>query len=142
MSDKNKLVTYQSPIEEEPSTDYTLTVNDLPVFTYRARVSAHPLNQIWPSYQRPMEQTEIAAFSSWDMSEPVEVSIVSRRPVQDVRVRPTSAGIKPQVEDGAIRFIITKPGQYTVEVNGTHHALHLFANPMEDVAPDPKDPMV
>jgi len=142
MSAKDKFMIYPVPVEEEQAIDYELTVNSLPVFTYKARVSAHPLNQIWPGYQRTMEQTEVAAFSSWDMSEPVEVSIMSSRPVQDVRVRPASAGIKPHVEDGVIRFTITKPGQFTVEVNGTHHALHLFANPPEDATPDKSDPNV
>jgi len=28
----------------------------------------------------------------------------------------------------------------TLEVNGMHHALHLFANPMETSPPDPDDP--
>ena len=139
---QEKLTIHPVPVEETPATDYMLTVNGLPVFTYQARVSAYPMNQIWPGYQRAMEQTEIASFSSWDMTEPVEVVIMSSRPVRDVLVRPTSAGIKPRVEDGAIRFTIAKPGQFTVEVNGTHHALHLFANPMEDVASDPEDPAV
>jgi hypothetical protein len=46
------------------------------------------------------------------------------------------------VEGNAIRFTLTKPGQFTVEVNGTHKALHLFVNPPETDIPDPKDPRV
>lgn len=133
------LTIYPIPVEEDPATDYTLTVNGRPVITHRARVSAHPVNKVWPGCQRSKVQTEIASFASWDMSEPVEVSILSRRPVRDVRVRPSSAGITPRVEGDQIRFAIAKPGQFTVEVNGTHNALHLFVNPTEDAAPDPKD---
>ena len=76
------------------------------------------------------------------MAAPVEVSIVSARPVKDVRVRPRSYGIDPKVEGNTIRFTVNKPGQLTVEVNGTHHALHLFANPPEKTVPDPNDPKV
>jgi len=130
------------PVEEEPAADYVLTVNGQPVVTQRARVSAHPLNQGWPGYQRPLEQTEIASFAAWDMDAPVEVSVVSLRPVKDVRVRPRSYGIIPKVEGNTIRFTVSRPGQLTVEVNGTHQALHLFANPPEENVPDPKDPKV
>ena len=35
-----------------------------------------------------------------------------------------------------------EPSQITVEVNGMHHALHLFGNPMEEPQPDPEDPNV
>ena len=132
----------QAPVEEEPSTDYALTIDGQSVFIHRARVSAHPLNQVWPGYQRPLEQTEIVSFASWDMAAPVEISIVSTRPVKDVRVRPRSYGILPQIEDNTIRFAVNKPGQLTVEVNGTHLALHLFANPPESSIPDPNDPKV
>lgn len=136
------LVIHPAPVEEEPATDYVVAVNGRSVPTHRARVSAHPLNQPWPGYQRPKEQTEIASFASWDMTEPVEVSVISGRPPRDVRVRPSSRGVKPVVEGNSIRFTVEKPGQHTVEVNGTHHALHLFANPREDASPGESDPGV
>jgi hypothetical protein len=142
MKVSEKLVIHPAPVEEESATDYALTVNGLPVFTHRARVSAQPFNQVWPGYQRPLDQTEIASFATWDMAEPVRVKIVSTRPVKEVRVRPRSYGIKPQVKGDTIRFTVRRPGQLTVEVNGTHRALHLFANPLEEDAPDPKDSRV
>ncbi len=67
---------------------------------------------------------------------------VSARPVQTVQVRPTAAGIVPEVEGDTIRFTVARPGQYTVEVNGSAQALHLFANPLEEDIPDPRDPAV
>ncbi len=128
--------------EEAAVTDYVLTVAHQPVSVYPARVSACPFNQVWPGYQRPKSQTEIASFASWDMAAPVEVVVESARPVQTVRVRPQAAGIVPQVEGDTIRFAVAKPGQYTVEVNGAHRALHLFGNPPEEAVPDPRDPLV
>ena len=133
---------YPAPVEEDAAVDYVLTIGGQPVFTYPARVSAVPLNQVWPGYQRPKSQTEMASFASWDMTGPVEVQVISARPVQSVRVRPSAAGIAPRVEGDAIRFTISRPGQYTLEVNGMHRALHLFANPPEQNAPDPQDPNV
>jgi len=133
------LIVHPAPVEEIPATNYAVTVNGQPVFTHHARVSAHPLNQVWPGYQRPLDQTEIASFASWDMTAPVEVVVVSARPVREVRVRPSSRGIRPVVDGNTIRFTLAKPGQLTVEVNGTHQALHLFANPQEEKAPAPKD---
>lgn len=142
MSTQMSPVAYAMPVEEDAATDYVLTVGGLPVCTHQARVSACPMNQVWPGYQRPRTQTEIASFAAWDMAAPVDVVVASARPVQSARVRPRSAGIPPAVEGNTIRFTITRPGQYTVEVNGSHRALHLFADPPQDAAPDPRDPRV
>lgn len=131
-----------APVEEELATEYQVEVDGQVVATQRARVSAHPLNQVWPGYQRPTSQTEIASFATWDMSAPVTVTIVSSRPVRELRVRPSAAGIIPSVEGATIRFAIDTPGQYTVEVQGRQQALHLFANPPDAPAPDPADPAV
>jgi hypothetical protein len=133
---------YPVPAEEIPARDFELTVNGRPVFTHPARVSAYPVNGYCRNYQRPLGQTEIASFACWEMSAPVEVSVRSTRPIESVRVRPASAGIAPQVDGSAISFAIEKPGQYTVEVNGTHRALHLFADPPERDSPKPDDPGV
>jgi hypothetical protein len=130
------------PVEEDASLDFVLTLNGAPAPLHRARVSAHPLNQVWPGYQRPKSQTELASFASWDQTGPVEVVAVSARPVQTVQVRPAASGIVPEVEGDTIRFTVARPGQYTLEVNGSAQALHLFANPPEENIPDPDDPTV
>ncbi len=133
---------YDAPEGEAPSEDYIVWVEGREAFVYSARVSRVPLNQIWPGYQRPLDQTEIASFASWDMAGPVTVEVRSTKPVESVAVRPSSYGIRPEVNGATIRFRMPRPMQVTVEVNGTHHALHLFANPMEQGAPDASDPAV
>lgn len=135
-------MTQHASAQEIPSPDYTVTVNGQAVFVHQARVSAHPLNQVWPGYQRPLEQTELAAFASWDMNGPMQVQVVCSRPIQQVRVRPASRGIQPDVTGDTVGFTVNEPGQFTVEVNGSHHALHLFADPEETDAPDPEDSRV
>ena len=128
--------------DENPSEDYSVSVNGKPIFVYRARVSAVPFNQVWPGYQRPMDQTEMASFAYWDMSEPVNIEVISNRPIESVDIRPYSYSIKPVVDDDKIAFQMSEPGYVTVEVNGYHHALHLFASPIEEDKPNPDDPNV
>lgn len=133
---------FDAPVEELPSTDYAVTVGGQPVFVHQARVSGQPINQVWPGYQRPVEQTELAAFATWEMSGPVEVVVASARPIREVKVRPTARGIEPVVDGKTLRFVMDRPGQITVEVNGMHGALHLFADGPELDVPDKGDPRV
>jgi len=102
---------------------------------YSCRVSAVPFNQVWPGYQRPADQTEFAGFAHWGMSSPVSVEITSKRSFTNVFVRPGSREFRPTVSGRAITFALAKPGQVTVELDGPHHALHLFADPPEADAP-------
>ena len=135
------VVVYPAPADEKLSEDFTLTVAGKTAPVYLCRVSAMPFNQGWPGYQRPIDQTELASFAYWDMTAPVDIEVVSQRPIESVAIRPTARGIHPQVEGNRIRFHIDAPQQFVVEVNGWHKALHLFANP-QAVAIDPQAPGV
>jgi len=119
------------------SRDFAVFVDGAPVAVLPARVSAQPFNQVWPGYQRPLEQTEIAWFASWDMALPVELEIRIERSIDQIRIRPSAAGVQSRLEGNTLYFRLENPGQFTVEVNGTHQALHLFANPPETGAPQP-----
>ncbi|MBR5626378.1 MAG: hypothetical protein IKW74_02005, partial [Thermoguttaceae bacterium] len=72
------------PYGEAVSEDYTLSVNGLAVPVYSCRVSAVPLNQIWPGYQRPLDQTELAGFACWEMDGAVQVTVDSKSTVESV----------------------------------------------------------
>ena len=98
-----------------------------------------PFNQVWPGYQRPLEQTEFASFAYWGMSGPVLVEVSSKRSFQSMVVRPTSRGIQAKMKGRFITFRMSHPGQLTVEIDGTHHALHLFADPPEIGTPKSGD---
>jgi hypothetical protein len=136
------VVSWPAPAGEKLFTDYTLRVNGQAVPVYLCRVSAMPFNQVWPGYQRPLDQTELAGFAYWGMSGAVDVEVISQRPFQSVAVRPTSRGIKPTVQGRRITFRLSRPGQVTVELDGPHHALHLFADPPEGAIPKAGDPNV
>jgi hypothetical protein len=119
-----------------------LRVNGQAVAVYSCRVSAMPFNQVWPGYQRPLDQTELAGFAYWGMSGPVTVEVISKRPFKSVAVRPSSRGIRPVVKGQRITFRLVRPGQVAVELDGLHHALFLFGDAPEAGVPNPGDPNV
>jgi hypothetical protein len=131
-----------APEGEQLSDDFRVSVEGQTAPVYRCRVSAVPLNQAWRGYQRPLDQTELASFACWDMAGATEVKVFSRRPVDTVAIKPSSLGIKPVVTGDTVAFRLPRPCCVTVEVNGSHHALHLFASPPETEVPKPTDPGV
>ena len=136
------IVSWPAPGSEALCEDYALRVDGRAVPVYSCRVSAMPFNQVWPGYQRPIEQTELAGFAFWDMSGPVKVEVVSRRAVQSVVVRPASRGIRPAIDGDRITLTLERPGPLVVEVNGMHHVLHLLPSRPEQDAPAPGTPGV
>jgi len=71
----------------------------------------------------------------------VEVKIIDPDKVPvvgDIKILPSRHGVSPAVEGNSIRFKLTKPGQYSVEVgeNGYKNGLMIFADPPETDIPD------
>jgi hypothetical protein len=138
----SKVILHPAPEATLASEDFGVRVDGQPAFVHVARVSAVPVNQVWPGYQRPLEQTELASFASFDFEGVVTIEVTSRADIDDVAIRPLSYSIVPEVVGRTITFELTRPCQVVVEVNGWHRALHLFANPLEIGVPDPDDPKV
>lgn len=131
-----KVILYPVPDGEPISKDYIVKINGQSLSVYQARVSAMPVNQVWPGYQRPLEQTELASFCYFDADETVTIEIRSAIPVKNVTIRPLSYNIKPIVKGNRISFKISRPGQFIVEINGWHKALHMFVNPVDNNPPE------
>jgi hypothetical protein len=131
-----------APSEEKLFAGYRLRINGAEVPVYACRVSAMPFNQVWPGYQRPLDQSELAGFAYWDMTAPVRVEIDCPAAPKTVAIRPSHLGITPEVKGQQITFSLAKPSQLVVEIDGPHGALHLFANPPEKDAPAPDAPNV
>ncbi|SHF11263.1 Glycosyl hydrolases family 28 [Mariniphaga anaerophila] len=113
---------YRYSNEIEPSKQYSVKVNGISNFV---------LDNPVPS-----------SFVAFGMENEVSVEIESKRTVKWVDVRPLSAGIKPVIQNDKICFNITKPGNYSVEINGKlSHPLFIFANPKE-AKPSKNDPNV
>lgn len=132
---KEAAIIHPSPPKTPPSDLYQVHVNGQPVFVYPARVSAQPVNQVWPGYQRPHNQTEMAAFASFDMKGRVFVEVTADRDIESAVIRPRAYWIEPTIEERTVAFELSRPCHIVVEINGHHHALHLFANPPEEVVP-------
>ena len=65
------------------------------------------------------------------------MEIISKQSFKTVVVRPLARSIRPSLRGQRITFTLAKPGPVTVELDGFHHALHLFADPPETDAPKP-----
>ncbi|HSI84492.1 MAG TPA: glycosyl hydrolase family 28 protein [Candidatus Methylacidiphilales bacterium] len=140
----NGFVTWPAPEGETASTDFALTVHGQPVFVYTARVREEILkatDSIWTHADNCA--ADLVSFGLFDFSSPVEVVITPKRAFKTASVHPVSAGLKPQVIDGTIRFVMERPAPLTVLLDGLDDiALHLFAHKPETDLPDPKDPNV
>lgn len=107
-------------------------VNGMNLEAYKCRVSAMPFNRVWPGYQRSITQTETATFAYLSIDEEVEFTVTPTKEFKEVIIRPLSKNIQATVIDGSIIFKIKEIGQYTIEIDGHHNALHLFVNPIEE----------
>lgn len=115
-----------SPGGEPESLRYTVTLNGVPVRSYEARVSAIPYNTVWPGFQRPLNRTESASFFCFEADEPVSVRIIADRDFNEAVVRPLNKRILTESHGRNIGFALKSSGQYTVELDGFHCALHIF----------------
>lgn len=116
---------------------YSIKINNAPVPTNTARVSAMPMNRRWPGHQRSLDQTELINFLSLETDEPLSFEITPQEKFDDVVIRPLSLNIKPTItEDGKILFTLERPAYFTVEPYGRHNALHIFADPSFEYTAD------
>ncbi|MBR4940413.1 MAG: hypothetical protein IKZ19_00225, partial [Clostridia bacterium] len=136
---------HQPPLgESENSWHRFVTLNGEKAEPWFCRVSAQPYDTVWPGFQRPLDQTETAAFLSFETDGHVLVELVSEKTVEEAVVRPLSKNVRVDVgEDGhSVSFTLPGCGNYTLEINGLHNALHIFANPISDFGVDKADPKV
>jgi hypothetical protein len=91
-----------------------------------------------------LDKPQDASMVYFDFSGTVEVFVKKNNSnVQSVKIRPSSYGIKPVLNDNCITFTLTEPKKISIEFDGDKlHNLHLFANPVETEHPDPSDPNV
>lgn len=119
------------PQGEALSNLYELSVNGYSVPLHEAFVSAFPFNRRWPGHQRSFDQAEPVAYASFSMDEPVKIIVKPLRSFTEAVVRPLSKKILPIVEGNLISFIVSEVGGYTLELDGYHNALHIFADPLK-----------
>jgi hypothetical protein len=128
-------VIYPTPEGIAASDLYEVQINGKPAFVYPAKVG-DIYDEQGRARKDPPETTTAkpAAFCGFDMTEPVEITVRVKgaETLQTATIRPLRHGITPATKDSTIIFRITKPGQYSIEPNGSPIApLLLFANPPE-----------
>lgn len=111
---------------------YTVKVNGNKVKLEEIRVSALPFNRVWPGKQRDISQSEIAYMLRIHDDEPVFIEVTPVGTFKRVDIRPYSKNIEYTCANGGISFEVKKHGQYTVEFDGEHFAIHLFFDPVRD----------
>lgn len=120
------------PIISEISDDFSITLNEIKASAIKTRVSAMPFNCSWPGHQRPKSETEIASYLSFASDTDVSVCLIPKKSFKTVTIRPLSANVIPEVKDRQITFTVKSPGQYVVELDSPHNALHIFADFLAD----------
>lgn len=124
----------QVPESEKLMDRFAVTMNGESVPVSAARVSAVIYNREWPGHQRSVDQTEIAGFVRCESNDSVKVSVAVAGEIHEVWLRPLSRKIDVIREENTLKFTLPGPGQYVLEVNDFHQALHIF------VAPETKMP--
>lgn len=120
--------------------NYKVYLDGRELTIYPCRTSAIPFNRVWTGVQRPLDQTEISYFVSFDMTAPVDLEIeVLDASLRTFELRPREYAIPCNSDGNRIRIHLDEPRKFTVEVNGYHEALHVFANVPYDSKPSPED---
>lgn len=127
---------------EKISDEFKVTANGEQIGVYKCRVSAHPLNQEWPGYQRPLYQTEQTSYIMLGSDKEVTLDIEVKKEFENVIVRPLSKNVKANVSDGCVKVTFPGVGQYSVEFDGIHHTLAVFINPEKHFDIDKDSPDV
>ncbi len=119
------------PEEERAYSGLSVKVNGEKADLSVIRVSAMPFDTVWPGCQRPLWQTELCPMLHVEADETLHFEIDFGMEIVKAVVRPLSKNVKAESCGSIVRFDIEKCGAYTVEINGFHHALHLFVDAPE-----------
>ena len=141
---EQSLRVYPAPANEPLSSDFKVSINQTDAPVYLAAVAtADPKLRSRISTGDTASFRDHTSFVSFDMDDRVTVTVTCPKPVESVKLLPSSSGITPVVDGNRVTFTIPKPQPLELEVNGDWvHGLQVFANPMETNAPDSNDPNV
>ena len=119
---------YSIPEGERIYGGYAVAVDGVAAPVSEVRCSAMPFNRRWPGHQRQIEQTELCGMVRFAFDGKATVSVTADRDFREVKVRPLSRGIAVRRDGRTVTFDITCPGGYSVEFDGWHNNLHVFAD--------------
>jgi hypothetical protein len=127
-ADEAEVLIAPAPQGEVLSTDQTVTVNGQSVPVYRALGWANS------NY----------SFAYFDFNGTVDVEVTdgSGRSAAGAVILPHSRGIEPTRSGSTLSFSLSEPAYVSIEFGGKNKPLLLFANALEEDAPNPGDPNV
>lgn len=105
---------------------YKIFVNGIPTELEEITVSAHPFNRVWPGKQRDPSQSEVAYMLRVFGEGELKIRIETQFTVSEAVVRPLSKNIPIEIERQSINFSVGRNGKYSIEINGSRHAIHLL----------------
>jgi len=133
-----ELTIYPAPEDEILSEDYTLEVNGQPVDIYLAKIADVENPDSW--LLKPEDVGGPYSFTYFDFSGEVTIKITSlKKSLDNLVIRPLSAGIVPEVSENTLTFAINEPCKLSIEPNGRIEPLILFANAPEINPPGEED---
>lgn len=139
--DTPRVTIYPAPSNEILSKDYMLEVNGQPVDIYLAEIATVDNPEGW--MLQPEDVGGPYSFAYFDFSGEVKIKVTSlNKPLDNLIIRPLSAGIKSNRDGNTVTFTLNKPCKLSFEPEGRIEPLLIFANPQEVERPEPADPNV
>ena len=119
---------YPVPEGERLYSGYTVKVDGAEAPVSEVRCSAMPFNRRWPGRQRQIEQTELCGMVRFAFGGKATVAVTAEKDFGTVKIRPLSRNVAFRREGRTVVFDIVRPGGYSVEFDGCHNNLHVFAD--------------
>lgn len=121
---------------EPISPDYRVFANGEEIPVYTCRISEYSFNRVWPSHQRPFDQTCPASFVNIVSDGKVSLEVELLRPHKRVMIKPYSKNIEFAEKDSRVSFSLAQNGSYVLMTDDHKNCLYIFnSKPIE--APDP-----
>ena len=128
---------YSVPEGEHLYPGYAVEVDGEKAPVSEVRCSAMPFNRRWPGHQRQIEQTELCGMVRFAFRGKATVAVTAAKDFKTVKIRPLSRNVAFHRKGRMVTFDIHRPGGYSVEFDGYHNNLHVFADAVKDDAPPP-----
>jgi len=121
-----EIVVYQAPPGLKTSPDFTVNVNNIPVWV--ERIGSKKPSFSYDLYSgRDMEDLNVVSFSC---SGKLEIKISAKESITSYMIRPKSRNIKAEARGSDLIISISGPQKIYLEINRLPH-LAIFANPLE-----------
>ena len=130
------IITYPVPAGLTTSPDYTLNVNNKPVWVERIASKLDTFDYTIGLYGgRKMEDLDVASFA---FKGKVKIKITLKEKIETYKIRPKSRNINAEVTGNEISFALDSPQKLYIEINNLPH-LAIFADAPEANAPKEGD---